>query len=84
MAHLNYFSSRVAGFNFCFFIAVPSGGGCWYYPKCEMVLCKIDNEMNMQNCEYSAKLQNGDVATDASQLTATAIATDSRHHFSKR
>ena len=48
MAHLNYFPSRVAGVNFCFFIAVPSGGGCWYYAKCEMLLCKIDGELNMK------------------------------------
>ena len=60
MAHLNYFHTRVAGFNFCFFIAVPSGCGCWYCAKCEMLLCKIDGEMNMQNCGYFAKLLNGD------------------------
>ena len=59
MTHLNYFPPRVTGVNFCFFIAVPSDGKCWYYAKCEMVLCKIDSEMNMQNCGYSAKLQNG-------------------------
>ena len=28
IAHLNYFPSRVADVNFCFVIAVPSGGGC--------------------------------------------------------
>ena len=60
MAHLNYFPPRVAGVHFCFFIAIPSGGGCWYYANCKMVFCKIDGKMNMQNCGYSAKLRNGD------------------------
>ena len=74
----------VAGANFCFFIAVPSGGGCWYYAKCEMVLCKIDGEINMQNCAYSANGEMKTVATDAPWLTAMTVATDSHHHFSKR
>ena len=60
MAHLNYFPPRIAGVNFCFFIAIPSGGGCWYYAKCEMVLRKIDGKMKMQNCGYSAKLRKWD------------------------
>ena len=59
---LPIYSTRVAGgLNFCFFIAVPSDGEqCWCYIKCEMVLRKIDGEMNMQNCGYSTKLWNGD------------------------
>ena len=46
MAHLNYFPPGVAGVNFCSFIAVPSGGGCWHYAKCAMVLSKIDSKIN--------------------------------------
>ena len=59
MAHLNYFPSRVADVNFCFFIAVPSGSGCWYYAKCEMVLHKINGKMNMQNCGYQRNEDGG-------------------------
>ena len=60
MTHLNCFPPRVAGVNFSFFIAVLSGGECWYYAKCEMVLCKIDGKMNIQNCGYFTKWQHGD------------------------
>ena len=28
--------------------------------KCEMLLRKIDGDMNVQNCGFSAKLRNGD------------------------
>ena len=45
----------VACVNFSFFIAVPFGDKCWYYAECKMVLHKIDGEMNMQNCVFSAK-----------------------------
>ena len=41
-------------------LAGPSGGGCWYKAKCEMLLRKTDGEMNDQNCGFSAKLRNGD------------------------
>ena len=44
-------------------LADPSGGGCWYKAKCEMLLRNIDGEMNVQNCEFSVKLRNGDGAT---------------------
>ena len=80
VAHLNYFHTRVAGVNFCFFIAVPSGGGCRYYVKCVMLLRKIDGEMNMQNCGYSAKWRRW---WHAPWLTAMAVATYSRRRFSK-
>ena len=72
MAHLNCFSARVAGVNFWFFIAVPFGGGCWYKAKCEMLLCKIDDEKNVQTCKFSAKLRNedvGDMLHDQRQLS---------------
>ena len=36
MAHLNCFLPRATGVNFCFFIAVPPGGGCWYKAKWKM------------------------------------------------
>ena len=60
MAHLNCFPARAAGVNFWFFVAVPCGGGCWYKAKCEMLLCKIDGEKNVQNFRFSVKLWNGD------------------------
>ena len=62
-------------------LAGPSGGGCWYKAKCEMLLRKIDGEMNVQNCGFSAKGRRWQHAT---RLTATAVITDSRHRFSKR
>ena len=43
-----------------FLLAGPSGGGCWYKAKCEMLLRKIEGEMNVQNCGFSTKLRNGD------------------------
>ena len=36
MAHLNCFSPGAAGVNFWIFIAVPTGGGCWYKAKYDM------------------------------------------------
>ena len=82
MAHLNYFPSRVACFNFCFFIAVPSDGVYWYYAKwcyakqTAKWTCKIVDIP--RNCEVET------VATDAARLMATAVATDSRRRFLKR
>ena len=49
-----------------------------------MVVCKIDGEINMQNCEYSTKLWNGDGGDWCSMANATAVATDSCRRFSKR
>ena len=69
----------IACVNFSFFIAVPSGGGCWYYVKCEMLLCH--SEMNMQKYGFSAKWRRWRYAL---RLTATAVVTDSRCRFSKR
>ena len=81
MVHLNCFPPRAAGVNFWFFIAVPFGGGCWYKAKCEMLLRKIDSEMNVQNCGSSAKWRRW---WHASRLTATVVVMDSLHRFSKR
>ena len=36
------------------------GVGIKQNAKCEMLLRKIDAEMNVQNCRFSAKLRNGD------------------------
>ena len=36
------------------------GVGTKQNAKCEMLLRKIDGEMNVQNCEFSMKLRNGD------------------------
>ena len=52
MAHCSWLIAhclppRAAGVNFWFFNAVPSGGGCWYKAKCEMLLRKIDGAMNV-------------------------------------
>ena len=84
MAHLNCLSLRAAGINYWFFFAGPSGGGCWYKAKSEMLPCKIDGEMSVQNCGFSAKLRNGDGDDMLHRLTATAVITDSRHRFTKR
>ena len=62
-------------------LAGPSGGGCWYKAKCEMLLRKIDGEMNVQNCEFFAKWRWWQ---HAPRLMATAVITDSRCRFSKR
>ena len=45
MAHQNCIPTRVAGINICFFIASPSGGGCWYYAKCKMRYAATQNRM---------------------------------------
>ena len=146
-SRLNYFSPRVADVNFCYFITVPSGGGCWYYAKCEMqngvtqdrwwneheklwIFREIANWRQWQlmlhgwrQCHglspsFSKRWHVADVktspeltrqpywsieipqishipsdftfvyvykiATDALQLTATAVAMDSRNRFSKK
>ena len=36
------------------------GVGIKQYAKCEMLLRKLDGEMNVNNCGFSAKLRNGD------------------------
>ena len=83
MAHLNYFPTIVAGVNVCFFIAAPSGGGCWYYAKCEMLLHK---QMTKLICKIVDIPQNFELRRwrHARWLTATTVATDSCHPFSKR
>ena len=45
-----------------------------------MLLRKIEGEMNMQNCGFSAKWRRWRHAP----LTAMAVITDTRHRFSKR
>ena len=62
MAHLNCLPPRAAGINYWFFLLahLMVGVGIKQNAKCEMLLCKIDGEMNVQNCGFSAKLRNGD------------------------
>ena len=40
------------------------GVGIKQNTKCEMLLCKIYGEKNVQNCEFSAKLRNEDGGGD--------------------
>ena len=54
------------------------GVGIKQNTKCEMLLRKIDGEMNVQNGGFSAKLRNGDVATC---FTADGKGMDTRHLF---
>ena len=91
MAHLNYFHTRVAFVNFCFFIAIPSGGGCWYYAWWSvLVLCEMQDAATQNRWwnEHS-KLWIFCVIVKwrwwrhAAQLTATTVATDSCCRFSK-
>ena len=83
MVHLNCFPPRAASVNFWFLIAVQFGGGCWYKANanCEMLLRKIGGEINVHNLGFCAKWR---LWRHASRLTATAVITASRHHFSKR
>ena len=62
MALLNCMPPRAAGVNDWFFLLahLVVGVGIKQNAKCEMLLCKIDGEMNVQNCGFSAKLRNGD------------------------
>ena len=56
MAHLNCLSPRAAGVNGWFLLAHQVVGvGIKQNADCEMLLCKIDGEMNVQNCGFSAK-----------------------------
>ena len=62
VAHLNCLPPRAAGVNdWSFLLAhLVVGVGIKKNVKCEMLLRKIDGEMNVQNCGFSVKLQNGD------------------------
>ena len=44
----------------------------------------MDSEVNMQNVSKNAKCEMEAVVTDAPQLTAMAVATDSCHRLLKR
>ena len=65
MAHLNCLPPRAAGVNYWFFLLahLVVGVGIKQNAKCEMLLRKIDGEMNVQNGEFSAKLRMKTVAT---------------------
>ena len=62
MAHLNCLPPRSEGVNdWVFLLAhLVVGVGIKQNTKCEMLLRKIDGEMNVQNCGFSTKLRNGD------------------------
>ena len=62
MAHLNCLPPRAAGVNDWFFLLayLMVSVGIKQNTKCEMLLRKINGEMNVQNCRFSAKLRNGD------------------------
>ena len=61
MAHLNCLPPRAAGVNDWFFLLahLVVGVDIKQNAKCEMLLRKIDGEMNVQNCGLSVKLRNG-------------------------
>ena len=62
MAYLNCLPPRAASVNYWFFLLahLVVGVGIKQNAKCKMLLSKIDGEMNVQNCRFSAKLRNGD------------------------
>ena len=62
MAHQNCLPPRAAGVNYWFFLLahLVVGIGIKQNAKCEMLLRKIDGEMNVQNGGFSTKLRNGD------------------------
>ena len=62
MAHLSCFPPRAAGINYWFFLLahLVVSVGIKQNAKCEMLLRKIDDEMNVQPHGFSAKLRNGD------------------------
>ena len=66
MAHLNCLPPRAAGMNYWFFLLahLVVGVGIKKNAKCEMLLRKINGEMNVKNCGFSAKLQNDDMLHD--------------------
>ena len=59
MAHLNSLPPRAAGVNYWFLLLarLVVGVGKKQNAKCEMLLRKIDGEMNVQNGGFSAKLR---------------------------
>ena len=62
MAHLNCLATRAAGVTDWFFLLahLAVGVGIKQNAKCKMLLRKIDGEMNVQICGFSAELRNGD------------------------
>ena len=86
MALLNCLPPRAAGVNYWFFLLahLVVDFGIKQNSKCEMLLRKIDDEMNVHNCGFSAKLRKRRRWRHAPRHTATAFITDSPHRFSKR
>ena len=83
MAHLNCLPPRAEGVNDWFFLLahLVVGVGIKQNAKCEILLRKIDGEMNVHNCGFAAKWRRW---RHAPRLTATAVITDSGHSLSKR
>ena len=57
MTHLNCLPPRAAGVNYWFFLLARLVVGVGIKQNAKY---KIDGEMNVQNCGFSAKLRNGD------------------------
>ena len=83
MAHLNCLPPRAADVSDWFFLLayLAVGAGIKQNAKCKMLLCKIDGEMNVQNCGFSAEIVKWRRWRHAPRLMATAVITDSRHRF---
>ena len=83
MTHLNCLPPRAAGVNYWFYLLahLVVGVDIKQNVKCEMLLRKIDGEMNLQNCGFSVKWRRW---RHAPRLTAMTVNTDSRHRVSKR
>ena len=66
MAHLNSLPPRAVGVNYWFFLLahLVVGVGKKQNAECEMLLRKIDGEMNVKNCGFSAKLRNANMLND--------------------
>ena len=86
MAHLNCLPPRAAGVNFWFFIAIPSGGGCWHKAKCKMRDATTQDKRWNEHAKFwiFSEIAKWRLWRHAPRLTATAVVTDSRCRFFKR
>ena len=82
MAHLNCFPTRAAGVNFWFFIAVPSGSGCWYKAKCGMWDAATQDRLRNKRAKLWIFREIAKWRLHAPWLTATAVVMCSRRRFS--
>ena len=65
MAQLNFLPPRAAGVNYWFFLLsrLVAGVGKKQNAKCEMLLCKIDSEINVQTVDFLRNCEMETVAT---------------------